>query len=102
VKMKLAVLRQNGAGCSASVATAPLSDINANRIVHPSMFTLPLESPPFVFASSDDFCATAGSTAKRVFACLMGKRSARPKESRCQEARDTSSRILVCKFVREP
>ena len=39
-KMKLAVLRQNGTGWTASVPTTPLSDINANRIVHPSIFNL--------------------------------------------------------------
>ena len=46
-KMKLAVLRQNGAGCPASVATTPPSEINANKIVHPSIITF-LNALPFV------------------------------------------------------
>ena len=39
-KRKLAVLRKIGAGCPASNGTIPLKDINANKIVHPSMLTL--------------------------------------------------------------
>ena len=40
-KRKLAVLRNSGAGCPASIGTIPLNDINPNKIVHPSIFYPP-------------------------------------------------------------
>jgi hypothetical protein len=52
-KMKLVVLRQNEAGCPAN-ATAPPNDINANKIVHPSIFVL-LGRFPFSLTSPDGF-----------------------------------------------
>jgi hypothetical protein len=47
--MKLAVLRPIEAGWLARVTTNPLNDINANRIVHPSIFTLLALSPVLRF-----------------------------------------------------
>lgn len=58
-KMKLAVLRHSGAGFVATVNTTPLNDINANKMVHPSMFTF-LWGVALLFTSSGGFCATTG------------------------------------------
>ena len=98
MKMTLAVLRQKGAGCSASVTTVPLSDIIANRIVHPSMFTFLAVFPFLCFVGR--FLRHGEKHSEEVFDLLTGNRSAKPQESRCPEARETSSRILVRKYVR--
>lgn len=40
VKRAHAVLRNSGAGYPARIGVTPLTDITANKIVHPSMFIL--------------------------------------------------------------
>jgi hypothetical protein len=95
VKMTLAVFRQSGAGWLVSVAAIPLIDINANKIVHPSILTL-LDA--LFFASSNVSTPPLGSTApeascsSRQPECQVPslQRGARNGDSRSKNVQDSA------------